>query len=348
MKKTILALAASLLALSAAPAMADALTGAGSTAIYPVLSKWAGTYQKNTGTGVNYQSIGSGGGIKQIESKTVQFGATDKPLTPADLAKNSLIQFPQVIISITPVVNLQGIQPGQLRLDGEALADAFLGKLPYWDDPEIKALNPGVDLPHTAITIVHRSDGSGTTFTFSDYLSKVSGEWKSKVGEGTAVDWPAGVGGKGNAGVASNVQQVDGALGYVEYAYAMQNHMTYTKMVNAEDQVVEPTMEAFQAAAANADFSKTQNFYLILTNQPGAKSWPITGTTWILMRTDASPDDNLAVLKFMDWALRHGQDQATALDYVPIPDNVVSQIEASWAKDLKAADGSALWKGATN
>ncbi len=348
MRKTLVALAVSAVALSAASAMADQLNGAGGTAIYPVLSKWADAYQKSTGTGVNYQAIGSGGGIKQIEAKTVQFANTDKPLTPDELAKNSLIQFPQVIISIVPVVNLQGIQPGQLRLDGEALADAFLGKLPYWDDPEIKALNPGVDLPHTAITIVHRSDGSGTTFNFSDYLSKVSPDWKSKVGEGTAIDWPVGVGGKGNAGVASNVKQVDGALGYVEYAYAKQNNMTYTKMVNAEDQVVEPTMDAFVSAASNADFSKVQNFYLVLTNQPGAKSWPITAATFMLMRTDASPDDNLAVLKFLDWALRHGQDQASALDYVPLPDSVVSQIEASWAKDLKAADGSPLWKGATN
>ena len=341
MRKTLMALAVSVIAVSAAPAMADQLTGAGSTAIYPVLAAWADTYQKNTGTGINYQSIGSGGGIKQIKAKTVQFGASDAPLKPDDLAKNNLVQFPQVIIAIVPVVNLQGVQPGQMRLDGEALADCFLGKVTYWDDPEIKALNTSLNLPHTAITIVHRSDGSGTTFNFTDYLSKVSPDWKNNVGSATAVAWPAGVGGKGNAGVASNVQQVDGALGYVEYAYAMQNHMTYTKMVNAQDNVVEPSMESFQAAAANADYSKVPNFYLVLTNQPGEKSWPITGTTWILLRTDASPDDNAAVLKFMDWALHHGQDQAKALNYVPMPDSVVSQIEASWAKDLN-------WKAPTN
>jgi phosphate transport system substrate-binding protein len=341
MRKSLLALAVSAIAVSAAPAMADQLNGAGGTAIYPLLSKWADTYQKNTGTGVNYQAIGSGGGIKQIEAKTVQFANTDKPLMSADLTKNNLIQFPQVIISIVPVVNLQGVQPGQLRLDGEALADAFLGKVAYWDDPEIKALNPSVSLPHTAITIVHRSDGSGTTFNFTDYLSKVSADWKNNVGEGTAVSWPAGVGGKGNAGVASNVQQVDGALGYVEYAYAMQNHMTYTKMVNAEDVVVEPNMDSFVAAASNADFSKADNFYLILTNQPGQGSWPITAATFMLMRTDASPDDNAAVLKFLDWALRHGQEDAKALNYVPLPDSVVSLIEASWTKNLG-------WKGATN
>jgi phosphate transport system substrate-binding protein len=348
MRKSLLALAVSAIAVSAAPAMADQLNGAGGTAIYPVLSKWADSYQKSSGTGVNYQAIGSGGGIKQIEAKTVQFANTDKPLKSEDLAKFNLIQFPQVIISIVPVVNLQGIQPGQMRLDGEALADAFLGKVTYWDDPEIKALNAGLNLPHTAITIVHRSDGSGTTFNFTDYLSKVSADWKNNVGEGTAVSWPVGVGGKGNAGVASNVQQVDGTLGYVEYAYAMQNHMTYTKMVNASDAVVEPTMDSFVAAASNADFSKADNFYLILTNQPGEASWPITAATFMLMRADASPDDNLAVLKFLDWALRHGQDQAKELDYVPLPDSVVSLIEASWAKDLKAADGSPLWKGATN
>ena len=341
MRKTLVALAVSAIAVSAAPAMADQLNGAGGTAIYPVLSKWADTYQKNTGTGVNYQAIGSGGGIKQIEAKTVQFANTDKPLMSADLAKNNLVQFPQVIISIVPVVNLQGIQPGALRLDGEALADAFLGKVTYWDDPEIKALNPSVSLPHTAITIVHRSDGSGTTFNFTDYLSKVSADWKNQVGEGTAVSWPVGVGGKGNAGVASNVQQVDGALGYVEYAYAMQNHMTYTKMVNAQDVVVEPNMDSFVAAASNADFSKADNFYLVLTNQPGQGSWPITAATFMLMRTDASPDDNMAVLKFLDWALRHGQDDARALNYVPLPDSVVNLIEASWTKNLG-------WKGATN
>ena len=349
MRKTLAALAVSALALSTAPAMAGGqLNGAGGTAIYPLLSKWAETYQQSTGTSVNYQAIGSGGGIKQIEAHTVQFANSDMPLKPDDLAKHNLIQFPQVIISITPVVNLDGIKPGDLVFDGKTLANAYLGNIKYWDDPAIKALNPSVNLPHMAITLVHRSDGSGTTFNFSDYLSKSSPDWKSQVGEGTSIEWPAGVGGKGNAGVASNVQQVEGALGYVEYAYAIQNHMTYTNMVNADGKTVAPAMDSFQAAAANADFSKAQNFYLVLTDQPGAASWPITAATYMLMRKDAPAADNEAVLKFLDWALRHGQDQAKALDYVPMPDSVVTQIEQSWANDLKASDGSPLWKMAGN
>jgi phosphate transport system substrate-binding protein len=322
-------------------AHAASLTGAGGTAIYPVLSKWAALYAKETGDTINYQPIGSGGGIKQIESKTVVFANTDMPLKPEDVAKQGLVQFPQVIISITPVVHLSGIKPGELVFDGPTLAKVYLGEITYWDDPAIKTLNPNVKLPHQAITTVHRSDGSGTTFNFTDYLSKVSAEWKTKVGEGTAVNWPNGVGGKGNPGVASYVQQVDGAIGYVEYAYVIQNHLTYTDMTNAAGKRIAPTMAAFEAAAANADFSKVQDFYLILTDQPGDKSWPITAATYMLLRKDTPPDQNRMALKFLDWALRKGQAQAKALDYVPLPDIVVKQIEDAWAKQIPDA-----WKTA--
>ncbi len=316
---------------------AASLTGAGGTAIYPVLSKWADTYAKETGDAVNYQAIGSGGGIKQIESKTVLFANTDMPLTHDEIVKNGLVQFPQVIISITPVVHLSGIKPGDIVLDGPTLAGIYLGDIKEWDDPAIKKLNPKVTLPHQAITTVHRSDGSGTTFNFTDYLSKVSPAWKSKVGEGTAVNWLNGVGGKGNAGVASYVQQVDGAIGYVEYAYVMENKLVYTDMVNKAGKRLSPTMEAFQAAAANADFSKVQDFYLILTDQPGDKSWPITAATYMLLRKDSPADQNHLALKFFDWALKKGQDQAKALDYVPMPEAVVQQIEQHWASEVPAA-----------
>jgi phosphate transport system substrate-binding protein len=322
-------------------AHAASLTGAGGTAIYPVLSKWAAIYAKETGDTINYQPIGSGGGIKQIESKTVLFANTDMPLKPDDVAKQGLVQFPQVIISITPVVHLAGIKPGQLVFDGPTLADIYLGKIAYWDDPAIKKLNPGVTLPHQAITTVHRSDGSGTTFNFTDYLSKVSDDWKTKVGEGTAVNWPNGVGGKGNPGVASYVQQVDGAIGYVEYAYVIQNKLIYTDMMNAAGKRITPTMGAFQAAAGNADFTNVQDFYLILTNQPGDKSWPITAATYMLLRKDSPADQNHLALKFLDWALKKGQAQAMALDYVPLPENVVKQIEAAWTKEIPDA-----WKTA--
>ncbi len=324
-------------------AQAKDLNGAGSTAIYPVLSQWADTYQKATGTAMNYQAIGSGGGIKQIQAGTVDFGATDKPLQHADLAAFTGVQFPAVIISITPIVNLPGIKPGELTFDGKTLADVYLGKITMWDSAEIKALNPAVKLPHMAITTVHRSDGSGTTFNFTNYLGKVSPEWQSKVGSDTAVEWPVGVGGKGNAGVASSVQQVLGSIGYVEYAYVMENKLTYTKMKNKMGKTIEPTIGAFSAAAANADFSKVQDFYLVLTDQPGEKSWPITGTTWVLMRTDVSADSNAAVLKFFDWALKNGQEQAKALDYVPLPPSVVQQVEASWAQEFKAPDGKPIF-----
>jgi phosphate transport system substrate-binding protein len=320
--------------LTAANVQAAELTGAGGTAIYPVLAKWADQYKKAAGDSVNYQAIGSGGGIKQIESKTVLFANTDMPLKSDDVAKNGLVQFPQVIISITPVVHLKGIKSGDLVFDGPTLANVYLGNIKEWDDPVIKKLNPKANLPHQAITTVHRSDGSGTTFNFTNYLSKVSDEWKSKVGDNTSVNWPNGVGGKGNAGVASYVQQIDGAIGYVEYAYVMENKLVYTDMVNKAGKKLAPTMGAFQAAAANADFSKVKDFYLILTDQPGDKSWPITAATYMLLRKDSPANQNQLALKFLDWCLTKGQAQAKALDYVPLPDDVIKQIEAHWAKEL--------------
>jgi phosphate transport system substrate-binding protein len=312
------------------------LTGAGGTAIYPVLQSWAEKYKEKSGDAINYQAIGSGGGIKQIESKTVDFANSDKPLKHDEIVNNHLVQFPQVIISIVPVVNLTDIAAGQLVLDGKTLAGIYLGEITNWNDPAIAALNPGVKLPDLAIVVVHRSDGSGTTFNFADYLSKVSPKWASSVGADTSINWPIGLGGKGNAGVAATVQTTQGSIGYVEYAYAKQNSMIYTDMINAEGKHVKPTMEAFQAAASNADFSKVQDFYLILTNQPGAQSWPITAATYMLMRSDYPADKNRVVLKFLDWALHDGQQDSLKLDYVPFPDNVVKQIEQAWTTELKA------------
>jgi phosphate transport system substrate-binding protein len=322
---------------------AASLTGAGGTAIYPLLSKWADQYAKEKGDTVNYQAIGSGGGIKQIQAKTVLFANTDMPLKPADVAKAGLVQFPQGIISITPVVHLAGIKAGELVFDGPTLAKIYLGEIKQWDDPAIKQLNPNVKLPSKPITTVHRSDGSGTTFNFTNYLSKVSAEWKSKVGEGTSVNWPNGVGGKGNPGVASYVQQVDGAIGYLEYAYVIENKLIYTDMVNRAGKHVAPTMDAFQAAAANADFTKVKDFYLILTDQPGDKSWPITAATYMLLRKDSAADQNHLALTFLDWALKKGAAQAKALDYVPLPDDVIKQIEAHWTQELPGA-----WKTVGN
>jgi phosphate transport system substrate-binding protein len=337
MKVRLVAAVAAAGILVATAAYAVNLTGAGGTAIYPVLSKWAEQYAKQTGTNVNYQPIGSGGGIEQIERKTVLFANTDMPLKPDVLTKNNLVQFPQVIISITPVVNVAGIKPGELVFDGPALAQVYLGEIKEWDDPAIKRLNPNVKLPHQAITTVHRSDGSGTTFNFTNYLSKVSPEWRNKVGEGASVDWPNGIGGKGNPGVAANVQQVGGAIGYVEYAYVIENNLTFTNMTNAAGKQVAPTMETFQAAAANADFSKAKDFYLILTNQPGERSWPITAATYMLLRKDNPADQNREVLKFLHWALKNGQPQAKALKYVPLPDPLVKDIEAHWSRELSGA-----------
>ncbi len=340
MLRKISAMLAASAALIAMPACAGSLNGAGGTAIYPVLSVWAKDYQGMTGDSVNYQSIGSGGGIKQIEAKTVDFANSDKPLLHGDLVKNDLVQFPQVVISIVPVVNLPGIAAGQLVIDGPTLANIYLGKITKWNDPALKALNPKVALPNMAIAVVHRSDGSGTTFNFTNYLDKVSSEWLKNVGSETSVQWPTGVGGKGNEGVAANVRQTSGAIGYVEYAYAAQNNMTYMDMINAAGKRVTPTMAAFQAAAGNANFNGVPDFYLILTNQPGAKSWPITAATYMLMRKDYAAGKNHDVLKFLDYALHDGQAASKKLDYVPFPDSVVKQIEASWT----ASFGADTWK----
>jgi phosphate transport system substrate-binding protein len=311
-----------------ASASAEQLTGAGSTAIYPVLSQWATAYQGKTGIAVNYQSIGSGGGIKQIEAKTVNFGDSDMPLTPDELEKQNLVQFPVVIIGITPVINVPGIKSGQMVLDGKTLADIYLGKVTKWNDEAIKKLNPKLNLPDLDITVVHRADGSGTTFYFTDYLSKVSPEWKEKVGSNTSVAWPAGVGGKGSEGIASYVNRIKGAIGYDEYAYAMQTQLTWTRMVNSDGKIVSPEPKYFQAASAKTDFVHASDFYVIMTDAPGANSWPLTATTYFLLRKDANQEDNAKVVKFANWFLHHGQSQAQKLDYVPLPEATIKLIES--------------------
>jgi phosphate transport system substrate-binding protein len=328
--------AAGLMAASTSAYAAD-ITGAGSTFIYPVLSKWADAYKKETGSGVNYQSIGSGAGIKQIQAKTVTFGATDAPLKPDQLEKDGLAQWPMIMGAIVPVVNIEGVKPGDIVLDGQTLADIFQGKITKWDDAAIKKLNPNVKLPSAAISVVHRADGSGTTFNFTDYLSKVSADWKSKVGEGTAVEWPTGVGAKGNEGVSGNVGQTKDSIGYVEYAYAKQNKLTYTKLVNKAGKTVDPTNDAFQAAASNADWTHAPGYYLILTDQPGEKSWPIVASTFILMHKDATDKAaSLEALKFFKYSFDKGGKMAEDLDYIPMPDLVVKQVEKTWASDIKS------------
>jgi len=330
---------AALAATTATSAFATDITGAGATFPYPVYAKWADAYRKATGVGMNYQSIGSGGGIKQIQAKTVDFGASDMPLAPEDLRKSGLMQFPAIMGGVVPVVKLEGIQPGQLRFTGPLLADIYLGKVTKWNDERIAKLNAGVKLPATDITVVHRSDGSGTSFLWTNYLSQVSQEFKSKVGEGTSVNWPGGVGGKGNEGVASYTQKIDGALGYVEYAYAKQNKLTYALMQNRNGNFVAPTDETFSAAAANADWKGAPGMRVVLTNQPGDKAWPITGASYILLHTQAEkPDATRQVLRFYDWAFANGGKMAETLDYVPMPDTVVQAIHASW-KQITDASG---------
>jgi phosphate transport system substrate-binding protein len=312
------------------------ITSAGSSFVAPVLSKWSDAYNKSTGHKINYQSIGSGGGIAQIEAGTVDFGASDKPLSEDELQKFGLGQFPVVIGGIVPVANLDGVAPGQLRLTGAVLADIYLGKIAKWNDPAIAALNPGVALPATAINVVHRSDGSGTTFNFTDYLGKVSGEWKSKVGEGTAVDWPAGIGGKGNEGVAAYVKQLKGAIGYVEYAYALQNNLTFAMMQNAAGNYVSPKSATFSEAAASADWAHATDFNLVMTNAPGQNAWPITATTWAIMyKQPKDAAQSQAALDFFKWSFENGQAQAGALDYVPLPKELVQQVEQYWATEFK-------------
>jgi phosphate transport system substrate-binding protein len=312
------------------------ITGAGSTFVYPMLSKWSTTYNAKTGNKVNYQSIGSGGGIAQIKAATVTFGASDMPLKPEELQAAGLAQFPIVIGGVVPVVNLQGLKPGELKFTGLALADVYLGKITKWNDPAIASINPGIKLPDQKITVVHRSDGSGTTFNWADYLSKVSDEWKNKVGAGTSVNWPTGVGGKGNEGVAAYVNQIKGSIGYVELTYALQNKMAYTAVKNKDGQFVEPTLESFQAAAASADWNSQPDFYYVITDAPGKNSWPIAGTVFVMMYKQ--PKDaarSKEGLEFFKWALNEGQADAKAMDYVSLPANLVKQIEAYWGKNIK-------------
>jgi phosphate transport system substrate-binding protein len=331
-------------ALAAPIAMADEITGAGSTFVYPILAKWADAYKKATGLGLNYQSIGSGGGIKQITNKTVTFGASDMPLKPEEVAKAGFVQFPVINGAVVPVVNLDGIKPGELVLDGPTIAKIFLGDIKNWDDPAIKKLNPAVKLPSNAIAVVHRSDGSGTTFIWTNYLSKVSPDWNQKVGVNTAVQWPVGIGAKGNEGVANNTTQTKGAIGYVEYAYAKQNKMTYANMVNQAGKTVAPTSESFEAAAAGAKWADAKDFYVILTDAPGDKSWPIAGSTFILMHT--VPQDaaaTAAALKFFAWGYKNGKQMAADLDYVPMPESVVALIEKTWKEQIKGSDGKPIY-----
>ena len=334
---------AGLLAATVLPAAAVEISGAGATFPYPVYAKWADVYKKETGIGLNYQSIGSGGGIKQIEAKTVTFGATDAPLKGAELDKFGLVQFPMVMGGIVAVVNIEGLKPGELVLDGPTLAEIFLGAVKNWDDPAIKKLNPNAKLPSQAIAIIHRSDGSGTTFNFTYYLSEVSADWKSQVGSATSVEWPAGIGAKGNEGVSNNVSQTKGSIGYVEYAYALQNKLVFTKMVNKAGKSVTPTSEAFQAAAANADWVSVPGYGVILANQSGAESWPMTAATFILI--PKQPDDAAAAteaLKFFAWAYAKGDKMAEELDYVPMPKKVVGEIEKVWADQIKDTSGKPL------
>jgi phosphate transport system substrate-binding protein len=340
---TALAAAGFIAAAAYVPAKAVDISGAGATFPYPIYAKWADEYKKVTGSGLNYQSIGSGGGIKQIKAKTVTFGASDAPLPGKELDESGLAQFPMVMGGIVPVVNLDGVKPGDLTIDGPTLAKIFLGDIKNWNDPAIKKLNPSVKLPDQAIAIVHRSDGSGTTFNFAYYLADVSADWKSKVGVNTSVQWPSGIGAKGNEGVANNVGNTKGAIGYVEYAYAKQNKLTFTKMINKAGKAVPPTLEAFQAAAANADWKSQPGYGVILANQPGDQSWPMTAATWILVYKQ--PSDIAATgeaLKFFAWAYKNGGKAAVELDYVPMPANVVSDIEKSWT-DIKDANGKPVF-----
>jgi phosphate transport system substrate-binding protein len=331
------------LALTGTVALAADISGAGATFPYPIYAKWADAYKKETGIGLNYQSIGSGGGIKQIKARTVTFGASDAPLAGDDLGKTGLVQFPMVMGGIVPVVNLEGVKPGDIVLDGPTLAKIFLAEIKSWDDPAITKLNPSVKLPKQAIVVVHRSDGSGTTYNFAYYLADVSADWKSKVGVNTSVQWPAGIGAKGNEGVANNVANTKGSIGYVEYAYAKQNKLTYTKMVNKAGKVVAPASENFQAAAASADWKSKPGYGVILANQPGDKSWPMTAATWILIYKQ--PQDAAATgeaLKFFAWAYKNGGKMADELDYVAMPANVVKDVEGTWASEIKDVSGKPL------
>ncbi len=329
------------LALVANASFAQDVTGAGATFPAPIYAKWADAYNKASGARINYQSVGSGAGIRQIKAKTVDFGASDMPLSDADLAKDGMVQFPTVVGGVVPVVNIKGIQPGQIRLTGQVLGDIYLGKITKWNDAALTALNPGVPLPDAAISPVRRADGSGTTFIFTNYLSKVNAEWKAKVGEGTAVNWPVGAGGKGNEGVAAFVQRLPNSIGYVEYAYVKQNKMTYTLMKNRDGNFVPPSDTAFKAAAAGADWSKT--FYQITTEQPGKDAWPLTNPTYILMyKVQGKPVSAANTLKFFDWAFSNGDKAADDLDYVPLPDSVKALVRKQWADHIKDEAGKPI------
>ncbi|WP_395452457.1 phosphate ABC transporter substrate-binding protein PstS (plasmid) [Azospirillum melinis] len=338
--------ALAVLSVSVAPisvASAADISGAGATFPYPIYAKWADAYKKETGTGLNYQSIGSGGGIKQIKAKTVTFGASDMPLKPEELEQAGLIQFPMIMGGVVPVVNLKGIKAGEVKLSGTVLANIYMGEITKWNDAQIKALNPNVNLPNTAIAPVYRSDGSGTNFLFTDYLSKTSPKFKTQIGANTSVQWPAGIGAKGNEGVANMVKQTDGSIGYVEYAYAKQNNITHLDLQNKDGKTVSPKIEAFQAAAANADWANAKGYYVLLTDEPGADSWPITGASFILMyKTPQDVASSAEALKFFDWAYKNGSKMATDLDYVPMPEAVVSLVQKTWSQTIQA-DGKPVW-----
>jgi phosphate transport system substrate-binding protein len=325
-------------------AMAADMTGAGATFPYPIYAKWAEMYKKTTGNGLNYQSVGSGAGIKQIKAKTVDFGASDMPLKAEELEAAGLMQFPAIMGGVVTVVNVDGIAPGQLKLTGPVVADIYLGKITKWDAPEIAALNPGVKLPAADITVVHRADGSGTSFLFTDFLSKTNADFKARIGAGTAVKWAVGVGGKGNEGVAANVQRIKGAIGYVEWAYAKKNKMTHTQLKNKDGVFLQPDDENFKAAAANADWAGTPGFGVVLTDQAGKAAWPITGASYILMhKSQADAAKGKEVLKFFDWAYKNGAPAAAELDYVPMPPAVVTLVEGAWKAQLKDAAGKAIY-----
>jgi phosphate transport system substrate-binding protein len=344
MRKLLLtALCVATTAVATSSAAAD-ITGAGATFPYPIYAKWAAAYKAETGVGMNYQSIGSGGGIAQIKAKTVDFGASDMPLKPDDLQAAGLMQFPAIVGGVVPIVNLQGVAAGAMKLTGPVLAAIYLGRIKAWNDAAIAAINPGLKLPADPITVVRRSDGSGTSFVWTDYLSKVSDEWKSRVGAGTAVAWPEGVGGKGNEGVAAYVQRIKGSIGYVEYAYAKRNGMAHVSVRNRDGQFVQPDDSTFQAAAAFADWSEAPGFYHILTYQPGKATWPITSASFILMHVKQDkPQNAAAVLKFFDWSFHNGQKLAADLDYVALPPGVTKLIGDAWRQQMKDASGKAIW-----
>ena len=329
-------------ALVCASVSAADITGAGAPFPYPIYAKWAEAYKAKTGNRMNYQAIGSGGGIKQIKAKTVDFGASDMPLKAEDLKAAGLVQFPAILGGVVPIVNLQGVKAGELKMSGDVIADIYMGKITKWNDSKIATMNPGVNLPASSITVVHRADGSGTSFLWTDYLSKVSPEFRQKVGAGTAVKWPTGVGGKGNEGVAANVQRIKGSIGYVEYAYAKKNNIAYTRLKAKNGQFVSPDDTSFKQAAAGAPWATTPGFGVILTNQAG---WPITGASFILMQeVQADPAKGAEVLKFFDWSFKNGGKMAAELDYVALPAAVVKMVETSWKTGLKGANGQPVWK----